>query len=660
VLRSPPNSTVSLLAIGLLLLAYATSAGAADDAPDAAERRRRAAAADLAGPVRVRPGAAADLYAAYDALAERGRPLFVSTDLALYGSLRVIDAAAAAALDEALLPAIADFSAAVLDAAIADVAALPSARARSAAAANAGLAAVAWSHATGESLPAERLAPLERGRVLALCREHHARCGADTLAGSRAGAHRIRAARLALGAALWELPGSGPITPADLLGVARAQHLAAMVSGNERVAAAWREVVRLDRLLVGRGRAEDLALDDYAALREQARAATIELDSTAARDIVRLAAEQMASRRAGAPGGAVRVLPAPHDWDDAALAELARATGRANAGALDLAVLLGSSAARERLADGGAFGDEAYRRAIDSLVVHRVAPLLSPGAGRDTHASMRALLVRALARMVEGPPAGGPDFLRDPAWRWKGVVSCAGGWVHLRSGANALACTPRGAGPDGGSGRASSAAVLSAGAGATPQHPPFLEPAPALYRDLAALAGGLEAALRASPRPQSRPIAMLSELRGLLEDAERIAYAELGGDWPAGTDAQLLADLPGRFRQIERRARPEDRAAGGSRVAWVEPGARAIGTGGPHWITVVVQAGAPAREGAVFSYYELPLEGAAAAGAAIAPDFVTARAPLPAAVERAWCEHAGPGGEIAPPDWEREWLARYR
>src|SRR5262249_54815526 len=128
--------------------------------PDPAQRRRAAAAAQK-GAVIVRAGDARDLLSAYEEIGARGRPLFISSDLVLHRTRRVIGAAIADVEEKALLPLLQEVTGTLLDGSLFDVKQFKGEVRRSAASWNAGYFAVAVALLGGQPLDEARLAPLE-------------------------------------------------------------------------------------------------------------------------------------------------------------------------------------------------------------------------------------------------------------------------------------------------------------------------------------------------------------------------------------------------------------------------------------------------------------------------------------------------------------------
>jgi hypothetical protein len=651
-------------------------------AGDAAARRRRAAAAADKGAFEVRPGRAADLLAAYADLEGRGRPLFVSTDLVMHGTRRVANAAAAAVEEEALLPALAELTDALVDVSVYDAKNIKGDRRRLAAAWNAGFFAVAHALFAGAPLDAERLAPLEGGKVLSAARSELAMIlehdgvhmsplfGAAPLR-SQSGPNgedytqylprgryaltealgRYFRGRLYLGRAAFALPEAGAQAGSlDVRATRQALLIASAVSNRPAVTPLWREVRRLDRFLYGEP--DDPGPDEYISLSMAAEeslgrraGALTETEAETAR-LSELAALVREDRRAHVVEGYVagmRVLGQSAPWDAVATERLTRIPDRTLPKGLDVMALLGSTAARERLDAEGDLAADWYREALDSLVVAYSAPLVNrERRGFGGTRSLGELWLRAIARLFERPPTDGPDFLRDPGWRWKDLVTGSGAWAELRHTTILGVKQPV-------TGRLSVRVDRDSEVESKP--PAYLEPRPYVYSDLRQIAGAMEAALRASARTPRRATDAVAALARTLESLRAIAETELRGEPIAENDRALLTGLASQFREAERRLLSPGADASGAAIADVftdDSGGVGmgparyleVGTGLPIEIAVVVEPGAPAHEGAVFSYHEFA-----------SPERLT---------DAAWRERLASPDAPALPAWEAEWLARYR
>ncbi len=667
--------TTALLALVVLAPQAAGSAPPADEAT----RRRRAAAASERGAIQVQAGHEADLLAAYEDLGERGRPLFVSCDLVFHGTRRILGAAISVVEEEALLPSLQELTAALLDAALFDSKSFKGEVRRAAAAWNAGYFAVARALLTGEPLDETRLAPLEKGAVLAAARNELAMIrahdgvhmsplfGASPLrsqygpngedytvyeprghyARSEALGRYFRG-RLYLARPAFPLRDEGsPYASPDLRATRQALHIASIVTTRPAAAAAWRDFANLDRLLFGApddpGPGEYLTLWKTAADNVAKRGGVMtDAESESAR-FTELAALIRKSKRPAIREGYVdgmRLLGQSATWDAEALEVLTRGgvppDGRVVPKGLDVMALIGSGAARERLEAEGDLAIAWYRAAFDSLTRPAISQV-SDKSRALTGASvpLSTYWLRALARLYEPAPSGSPAFMSDPTWRWKDLVTGSAGWAEMRYETILSVKEPI---------TEAKEDYITSGHSATA---PYLEPRPAVYGDLAAVVRAIDIAFRAYPRPLGRATDATSALTKTLASLEEIASTELEGRAISREDRALLAGLASEFRRHENRLIGADSKADGAVIADVfadhstgTPRYLEVGTGVPYAITVVVEPGTPAREGAIFSYHEFASEKRLTADA--------------------WRARLGSPDAPPLPAWEAEWLATFR
>lgn len=686
-----PRRAFALLAIGVLagemLLAGAARAQGNAGADDATRRRRAAAAAEQ-GTFEVRPGRAPDLLAAYGDLVESARPLFVSTDLALHGTHRVLDAAMAAIEEEAILPALEEAVGALLDAAVFDAQNLDGPRRRSAAAWNAGYLAVARALLSGGALDEARLAKLEGGAVLAAAKEELALVlahegvhlsplfGASPLrslagpngedySGYLPRGHYARSERLEryfrgrlyLGrmAFAFPLPGEEP-TAIDLRLIQQSLHLASILATRDGIREPWGEVARYDDFFGGGG--DDLGPEDitglwarFRTLREKSTRVETEkgTDDDRLVEFVAYVRDQAASGlvvlpqiREGYVEG-MRLLPLAAPWDLVVFERLTRPDDRPLPKGLDVMALLGSAEARERLEQEGDFGLTWYRAEFDAIKegppignTPRRGSQLPSDRVRNANA-LPATWLRTIASLLEAAPAWAPEFLRDPEWRLKDLATASASWAELRHDTILYAKQPI---------SARVGVEYDFGSNAAPP-PVYLEPRPQFYEHLTSMARVLDQTVTGGRQSLSNVSGATAALVQVLEPLAVISRAELNGENLNASDQDHLRGLAARFRDLERRLLASSKPGEGPIIADVfadhssgTPHYLLVGTGAPLEIAVVVHPGEPAFEGAIASYYE----------------FVS----LERLTDEAWRSRAIHGSFPPLPEWESEWLARLR
>jgi hypothetical protein len=644
--------------------------------PDEATRRRRAAAAAERGTFEVRPGSADDLLAAYEGLVENDRPLFVTTDLVLHGTHRVVDAAIAAIEEDAMLPAFEDAVGAFLDAALFDAKNVKGTRRRDAAAWNAGYLAVAQALFRGAPVDEARLAGLEGGAVAAAAKKEHALVlahdgfqrsplfgdsplrgvavkgvsgGEDYTAYLPRGHYtrnerltRYFLGRLYLARTAFPLPEPGATpTETELRIIRQSLHLAGIMGTRPDAAGSWPDAKRYDRFLGGEP--DDLTPEEVTALwnrfrTQHAKSARVETEG-ATEDGADLAgfaefvrSENRARIREGYVAG-MRLLGAASPWDLVAFERLTDGNhGRPLPKGLDVMALLGSGEARARLEQEGDLGQSWYFEAFDALAKESPAPAAVAGRReRAGEATLGGFWLRAIARLFEAPPADAPAFLRDPEWRWKDLVSGSASWAELRHD-TILYVKP---------------ASQTEYAGDSGPPSTYLEPRPEFYVELADLARALDTTARGGARSLPRVSNASAALLRALEPLARIARAEIAGDSLGASDREHLRGLARTFGAAERGLLASTETPHGAIIADVfgdyltgTPRFLLVGTAAPSDIVVTVHGGEPAYEGAIATYHEFD-----------SPDRLT---------DEAWRARLARSSPPALPAWEAEWLVRVR
>ncbi len=681
----PAPRAIILALLGATLVASPARGQGAPPSDDAARRRRAAAAAER-GTFEVRPGSAEDLLAAYENFVKHARPLFVSTDLVLHGTHRVVDAAIAAVEEDAMLPAFEGAVGALLDVAVFDAKNVKGPRRRAAAAWNAGYLAVAQALFRGAPVDEARLAGLEGGAVAAAAKREHALVlahegfhrsplfgdsplrgvsvdGSGVSGGEDYTAYLPRGhytrnerltryflGRLYLARTAFPLPEPGDApTERDLRVIKQTLHLAGILGNRPEALESWPEAKRLDRFFGGEP--DDLGPEDVTALWSRFRAqrgksTRVETEAEAASedaDLAEFAEFVRREHRARIGEGYVagmRLLGAAAPWDLVAFERLTRGVGgRPLPKGLDVMALLGSAEARARLEKEGDLRQSWYRAAFDSLAKESPAPAAEKERrGARGAESLAALWLRAIARLFEPPPADAPAFLRGPEWRWKDLVSGSASWAELRHNTILYAKQPI---------TQTKGSVIGLHGGEEKAAPAYLEPRSNLYVETAALARALDETARGGAPPLPRVSDATAALVRALEPLERIARAELAGDSLAASDREHLRGLARTFRDIEGRLLASTEPPRGPIIADVfgdyftgTPRYLLVGTAAPCDIVVTVRAGEPAYEGAIATYHEFA-----------SPERLT---------DEAWRSHLAHSTAPPLPAWEAEWLARVR
>ncbi len=679
-LLGPVALRAALLALLGAILVSSSARGQGGPPADDAARRRRAAAAAERGTFEVRPRSAPDLLAAYDNFVKYGRPLFVTTDLVLHGTHRVVDAAIAAIEEEAMLPAFEEAVGALRDVAVFDAKNVKGPRRREAAAWNAGYLAVAQALFRGAPVDEARIAVLEGGAVAAAAKAEHALVlahegirlsplfGASPLRsqwgpnGEDYSAYLPRGhytrnerltryflGRLYIARTAFPLPDPGAkLSATDLRIIKQSLHLAASLGTRPDASETWPEAKRLNRFFGGDP--DDVGPEDVTALwnrfrTQRAKSTRVETEPEAEDEADEMAEfaefvrrEQRSRINEGYVAG-MRLLGAAAPWDLVAFDRLT-CPERTLPKGLDVMALLGSEEARARLEKEGDLGQSWYSAAFDSLAKESPAPAVEKGRrGARGPSTLAALWLRAIARLFEALPNGAPEFLNDPEWRWKDLASGSASWAELRHDTIVYVKQPV---------LPTLGAIGYLGGGHGRSEPlAYLEPRPDLYVEIAALARALDETVRGGARPLPRVSDATAALLRALEPLARIARAEIAGDTIGVSDSEHLRALARSFRDIEARLLASTEPPHGAIIADVfgdysgaAPRYLLVGTGPPSDIVVTVRAGEPAYEGAIATYHEFA-----------SPERLT---------DEAWRSRLIHSTAPPLPAWEAEWLERAR